>query len=182
MKTLKTFFLLLAMVVTNSSYAQTKEETIEWLNTNGRDFLKMSFVSNETKFEMRGELLEVKSDTLIFVHGFHSLCNNCHFSYKTTKVPLNSIMYQDINSIPIKMSDFSTHNFPVGTSYFNVKTNGFFDRFENEKGEKQKWYFYEESPLEIPFDKANEENAKRTLKARMHLAKLSGAKENKQTF
>ena len=31
MKTLKTFFLLLAMVVTNSSYAQTKEETILWL-------------------------------------------------------------------------------------------------------------------------------------------------------
>ena len=31
MKTLKTFFVLIAMVITSSGYAQTKEETIAWL-------------------------------------------------------------------------------------------------------------------------------------------------------
>ena len=36
--------------------------------------------------------------------------------------------------------------------------------------------------MRVYYNADNEENAKRALKAIMHLAKLNGAKENKQTF
>ena len=181
MKTLKTFFVLLAVIVASSSYGQTKEETMEWLNTNGRDFLEMSY-KNSADFKMSGELQKIKSDTLIFYQNFYRRCSTCDNIYETIKVPFNYIKYQEINSIPIKIADSSTRKFPDGTPYFIVKVNSKFSRVEVGNETNQKWSTYGEGTLEIPFDKANEENAKRALKAIMHLAKLSGAKENKQTF
>ncbi len=45
-----------------------------------------------------------------------------------------------------------------------------------------KWHQDDESSYSIYYKKDDEANAKRVLKAIMHLAKLSGAKENKQIF
>ena len=51
MKTLKTFFVLLAIIVTSSTYSQTKEETMEWLERNGKDFLSSEIsVMSPTEF------------------------------------------------------------------------------------------------------------------------------------
>lgn len=46
----------------------------------------------------------------------------------------------------------------------------------------EEWHQDDESSYSIYYKKDDEANAKRVLKAIMHLAKLSGAKENKQIF
>lgn len=70
MKTLKTFFVLIAMVITSSGYAQTKEETIEWLNTNGsvlsKTYLRGS--GDRDKYDRIDiQFSKIKNDTVEFL-------------------------------------------------------------------------------------------------------------------
>jgi hypothetical protein len=46
----------------------------------------------------------------------------------------------------------------------------------------KEWDEEEQSIYEFYYKRADADNAKRVLKAIMHLAKLSGAKENRQSF
>ena len=172
MKTLKTFFVLLAMLVTSSSYAQTKEETIEWLNRNGRDFLSIYYYkSNEGRIAVGYELLPINNDTLVYKKLVYGITDKV-ISY-LSKVKFNSILYQDVESVPVIQYDKNHYS---NLYYFNVKTSGY-SRKEDLESEEEEY-----KDLPIYFIKDNEEKAKRALKAIMHLAKLSGAKENKQTF
>lgn len=171
MKTLKTFFVLLAVIVASSSYGQTKEETIEWLNRNGKDFFdcNCSYIVNKTEEVTDWNNIElISNDTLRIINKYthKSKLNNSFYD-----VPYTSILYQDINTVSI----IDYKDCPQIKS-FVVKNVGFIKGYNNQPRESA------EGDLYIRFDKTNEENAKRTLKAIMHLAKLSGAKENKQTF
>ena len=172
MKTLKTFFLLLAMVVTSSSYAQTKEETIEWLNTNGLDFLFIEYYkANKGGYALGFKLLPINNDTLIYEKLAYGLTDRAIPTL--SKVKLNSTLYQDVETVPVYQYE---PNYYSNLYYFKVKTSGFSYKYDSQSKEE------EYKDLSIYFKKDNEENAKRVLKAIMHLAKLSGAKENKQTF
>ena len=173
MKTLKTFFVLLAMVITSSGYAQTKEETIEWLNTNGsvlsKTYLRGS--GDRDKYDRIDiQFSKIKNDTV----EFFSTSNDDHNSYKDQhlRVSLSSILYQDVNTLP--KETFSKNS---SYGYFIIK-------LLPESGSKVAPGDIEEkvSTFYIAYSKDNEENVKRVLKAIMYLAKLSGAKENKQTF
>ena len=172
MKTLKTFFVLLAMVITSSGYAQTKEETIEWLNTNGSHLLSTFLEGTHSKIPDRISIgfREIENDTVEF--GLNSHDDYYDINVSTLRVTLSSILYQDVNIIPkITFSKNSSYG------YFIIK-------LLPKSGSKVASGNIEEkvSTFYIAYSKDNEENVKRVLKAIMHLAKLSGAKENKQTF
>lgn len=172
MKTLKKLFLFLALVCAGNSFGQTKEETIEWLNVNGKSLSSMSF-KNEDNVQVIFKLKEVTADSLKFyinVIGATGLQNpwiKC--------VLLKDILYEDISKIE-KYKGW-TNAFLIKLSLKNKATN-----VPIENGNEQ-WSKKQIEELEnIRFYYTNEENAKRVIKAIMHLAKLSGAKENKQTF
>ena len=57
-----------------------------------------------------------------------------------------------------------------------------FTTYDLNNGKKSEVKVSKGSNLSLNYNTDNEENAKRTLKATMHLAKLNGAKENKQPF
>jgi hypothetical protein len=65
--------------------------------------------------------------------------------------------------------------------YFNLKIQELI-RYDIENGEKSEVKILDKKDMRVYYNADNEENAKRTLKAIMHLAKLNGAKENKQHF
>ncbi|WP_159801776.1 hypothetical protein [Flavobacterium sp. MK4S-17] len=156
MKTLKTLFLILALVCAGNSFGQTKEETIEWLETNGLD------IAGDT-----GLSYKIVNDTLS-VWVFESDC--LHHTYK---VNLKDILFEKPEALISKKFECSK------IKYFEIRTKKNKTIFKSGK----------KGAIEEPVDKGgflffyrNEENAKRVIKAIMHLAKLSGAKENKQTF
>lgn len=155
MKTLKKLFLFLALVCAGNSFGQTKEETIEWLETNGLD------IAGDT-----GLSYKIVNDTLS-VWVFESDC-----LHQTYKVNLKDILFEKPEALISKKFECSKFNFFV----IRMKKNKTI--FKSGKS----------GAIEKPVDMGflffyrNEENAKRVIKAIMHLAKLSGAKENKQTF
>lgn len=158
--------------------AQSKEETIEWLNTNGRDFLYVTntYIVNSSSGATVTDkyyLNETKNDTLIFKdENYSSTGTTTGFR----RLPFKSILYQDVNTITIQEDDKNPE-----IVYFKLKTEPYKTLWISYDGKHQESSDFS-TTLWIPYYKKNEENVKRTLKAIMHLAKLSGAKENKQTF
>ena len=152
MKTLKTIFLFLVLVCAGNSFGQTKEETIEWLETNGLNIAGGPNLS-----------YKIDNDTL-FVYMYDFNCNLKNYS----KVHLKDILFEKLEGL-VKRNIFDCE-----VKAFDIRTKEnkvilFRDKIE-EPDTGFVFFFY------------NEENAKRVIKAIMHLAKLSGAKENKQTF
>lgn len=160
------------IVGTANLAAQTKEETIEWINTNGRDFL---FVNPDSDNYRIGQIMyEITSDSLKISTVFYMpKATEDYYNYLLFK----SILYQDVNTIPIK-----EHEDDFRVKYFIVKTEPLKIRIKRTTDSGSNLRFPDSQEFRIYFYKENEENAKRTLKAIMHLAELSGAKENKQIF
>ena len=172
MKLLKTLFLFLAMMYAGNSYAQTKEETIEWLNRNGKSMIETLFIIDNKLVSPSIYFLfdNIVKDTI----SFRVQSNDDHYKehrWRDIDIPLGSILYQDVNSL---VKTTFTKNSDYG--YFAIQL------LPNSGYVKGGEYNYHISTFYFPYKKTNEENAKRVIKAIMHLAKLSGAKENKQTF
>ena len=155
MKTLKTILIFLVLISAENSFGQTKEETIEWLETNGLD------IAGDT-----GLSYKIVNDTLS-VWVFESDCLD-----QTYKVNLKDILFEKPEALINKNFECSKFKF------FDIRTKKNKTIFKSGKSGAI------EEPVDMgfPFFYRNEENAKRVIKAIMHLAKLSGAKENKQTF
>lgn len=155
MKTLKTILIFLALISAGNSFGQTKEETIEWLETNGLD------IAGDI-----GLSYKIVNDTLS-VWVFENDC--LHQNYKAN---LKDILFEKPEALINKNFECSKFKF------FEIRTK------KNKTISKSVKRGAIEEPVDMgfPFFYRNEENAKHVIKAIMHLAKLSGAKENKQTF
>ena len=181
MKLLKTLFLFLAMMYAGNSYAQTKEETIEWLNRNGKAFLRTTECErpfNDERIYSK-YYIEIEKDILkVFEDESFSkrTGRGTYFKY----INWNQILYEDVSTIPVvgKTSDKCPE-----FNYFEIKVLGYKSGYKPDDKEVRNYEgCTNDCTIYLAFDSNNLENAKRTLKAIMHLAKLSGAKENKQTF
>lgn len=171
---MKKLLFILTLLFSVSSFAQTKEETIEWLNTNGKDFLKTieyKFSCCQTLFQNA----EITNDTLCIVENVKNINTVGRYNYYSC-VKWNNVLYQDVNSVSISQ-DISNPNI----KYFNLKIQEYI-WYAIEDGKKSEVKILDKKDMRVYYNADNEENAKRTLKAIMHLAKLNGAKENKQTF
>jgi hypothetical protein len=166
----KLFALCLLLALMFEVKAQTKEETIDWLNTNGPSLLS---VNNKVGAEdHRRNFVEIKNDS---VHFYEKHDCDCTGGWTTNEyhyfIPVKSILFQDVSTL-IKKEDGQF-------AYFIIQLNpGTKIKYTND-GE---WSEREESNYSVYYDKEAETDATRVLKAIMNLAKLSGAKENKQTY
>lgn len=165
MKTLKTLFLFLALVCAGNSFGQTKEETIEWLETNGKEFIEPRYIEKYSDGQYNYIIIkiQVKKDALIIKQEIMHQGSSDNIKIIENIYYWNQLLYEDIKSVIIGHYTESVNH----VKFFKLK-------YQNDKNEIE--------ILELFFLKDNEENAKRVIKAIMHLAKLSGAKENKQTF
>ena len=74
MKTLKTFIVLLVMIISSNSYGQTKEETEQWLNEKFKKIVGVKFSNSEgdgfctLSFSLKDGLLN-SSTKLIYARG-----------------------------------------------------------------------------------------------------------------
>ncbi|OYQ43970.1 hypothetical protein CHU92_02705 [Flavobacterium cyanobacteriorum] len=172
MRMLKNTFLLFAILLANSTFSQTREETIEWLNINGKSLSSMSF-KNEGNVQVIFKLEEITTDSLRFYTNVVGT-DGTHNPW-IVSVLIKDILYEEITKIE-KYKGW-TNAFLIKLSLKNKSIH-----VPIENGDEQ-WSKKEIKEREdITFYYTNEENAKRVIKAIMHLAKLSGAKENKQTF
>ena len=169
---MKNLLFILTLFIATTSFAQTKEETIEWWDTNGKDFLKTidcKFSCCRTVFYST----EIKNDTLCVIENVRDSKGKYDYYWC---VKWSNILYQDVNSVSISQ-ETSCPNI----KYFNLKIQELI-RYDIENGEKSEVKILDKKDMRVYYNADNEENAKRDLKAIMHLAKLNGAKENKQTF
>ncbi len=183
MKTLKTIlivFLLLRAVV---SFGQTKEETIEWLNNNGSTLLNTGiFKQNDNGINAFLQRFEkIKNDTMLYYQSFDcQSCGDKTLDITIDNIPVSSILYQDVNTL-VKMK--SERNQNIGYFVVRLIPNTNVPTYVSISSYRKEYYRNDQKDkIEFYYQLNNEENAKRVLKAIMHLAKLSGAKENKQTF
>ena len=181
MKLLKTLFLFLAMMYAGNSYAQTKEETIEWLNRNGKAFLRTTECErpfNDERIYIK-YFIEIEKDILkVFEDESFSkrTGRGTYFKY----VNWNQILYEDVSTVPVEVK---TSDKCPEFKYFKLKVLGYKYGYKPDDKEVRNYEdCTNECTIYLAFDSNNLENAKRSLKAILHLAKLSGAKENKQTF
>ncbi len=168
MRNLKTIFVLSAILIANSAFSQTKAETIEWLKTNGKDFLTAFYCGNSEKY-----YIEITDDVLTIIVYDKTVGTPTHY-YSNLK--WNNILYQDVSSV----SKSQSNDCPQ-IKLFVIKAQEY-NEYSMEKGGKKSDVKVEKGNIYLRYDAEKEEDVKRTLKAIMHLAKLSGAKENKQTF
>lgn len=171
MKTIITLCLAVFFIAgTQNTKAQTKEETIEWLNVNGKS---LSYFIEETSNQFIQDYFEkVEEGYLFFCHRYDHKENTSYWM-GTYKIPINAILYEDVSTLI------------SGDGYISFKlTKDDYEYIREEKDSNGK----KETKTEIrnmedfTLRTKNFDNYKRVLKAIMHLAKLSGAKENKQTF
>ncbi len=179
MKHITTFICLVMLIIagTQNAQAQTKEETIEWLNINGNILLQAKIRPYTDNTEFTSDLIESKLDTLFLEDKIYDNGNFNPILYDTYAIPFSSILYQDANSVVVKDEE----NKNSENKYFVLQTKKYLRNRRN-KNESAGHTSKETGFVKIYFHKNNEENAKRVLRAIMHLAKLSGAKENKHHF
>lgn len=169
MKTITKFglavILFMVIAVSNHAQAQTKEETIDWLNTNGR-----SLFNSGTKI-----------DEKVYTYSFDRIENgNAIFKSNwgrddiETRIPVTSILYQDVNTLSTIKKDYI-----LDAIWININLNG---SEIKENGKIIESTNINSKLFQVLVKNEDLENVKRVLKAIMHLAKLSGAKENKQLF
>ena len=174
MKTLKAIFIFLALISAGNSFGQTKEETIEWLQTNAADLANCAIDYSYREDEYKNVFLikEISKDSISYIWG--GRLSSFDFDSKGDKytVAFKDILFQDVSTLALK-------NIPkIYISRYIIKTKENKIKLQNLETGKIEYT----SDFDMLFKPGNEENAKRVIKAIMHLAKLSGAKENKQTF
>lgn len=167
MKTLKTLFLFLALVCAGNSFGQTKEETLDWLNMNAKDLIDCNFLYPSGKFKVWFIIQSFTMDSFTYKSGSSDSSFNIEDNGS-----LYRVAYKDI--ILLDVSKLSKTDGNVPRLIVKTKLNAQMKLDSNNNPTEYSEDIY------IVFE--NEENAKRVIKAIMHLAKLSGAKENKQTF
>jgi len=153
--------------------AQTKEETIQWLNDYGTD-LTFSYLDNQAKFkgfDMEFLHFEDRGD-LKYEDGTRNAT-----TIISEKVSPKDILYQDITTISENSFEYDGESF-----IFRIKTkpktvvyeSNIIDHFKSgDRIEKEKIL---RSVIIIIFDsKEQQKDAIRLIKAIMNLAKLSGA-------
>lgn len=181
MKVLKTKLAAFLLLQALFSFGQTKEETIEWLNRNGKAFLRTTECErpfNDERIYIK-YFIEIEKDILkVFEDESFSkrTGRGTYFKY----VNWNQILYEDVSTVPVEVK---TSDKCPEFKYFKLKVLGY--KFGYKPDDKEVRNYEDctnECTIYLAFDSNNLENAKRSLKAIMHLAKLSGAKENKQTF
>jgi len=156
MKTLKTIItatvMLFALTSTQQTQAQTKEETLEWLQINGNNYLQNDVECNwsDGSSKYYSYIYSFTEDSIILNHN------------------KNKIFYKDV----LFVSDISQLDEEeiTGKGYC---TDYLLIYINTNSGKKA---------FNIKNNQKSRENAHRALKAIMHMAKLSGAKENKQIF
>jgi hypothetical protein len=170
MKTLKTLFLFLALVSAGNSFGQTKEETIEWLELEG---MTSSFYKLDNGVSVRKNY-EFVNDSITVLQFIDFPSGDT--SKNVSQIAFKDILYyQDVDKIMDR--EYNEDSTPT-IRIFDIITTSFvyyFDEGERKVDNRRTKHKYE-------FAEADEQIARRTLKAIMHLAKLSGAKEYKQTF
>ncbi len=173
------FGILLFPAVT--SFGQTKEETIEWLNRNGKAFLRTTECErpfNDERIYIK-HYIEIEKD-ILKVFGDESFSKRTGRGTYFKYINWNQILYEDVSTVPIEVN--LSDKCPE-FKYFKVKVLGYKSGYKpDDKEARNDEGCTNDCTIYLAFDSNNLENAKRTLKAIMHLAKLSGAKENKQTF
>jgi hypothetical protein len=103
MKTVKTLFILLALVIAGNSFGQTKEETIEWLKTKGLLNFK---VTNDSKGTTKSCRIMIVNENIYFIYEATNKNWNTTEPLKASmKVALEDILYEDVTNINTKISD-----------------------------------------------------------------------------
>lgn len=116
---MKKLLFILTLFLATTSFAQTKEETIDWWNINGKDFLKTinyKISCCQTLFYNA----EITNDTLCIIEnarGINYVEKNDYYSC----VKLSNILYQDVNSVSISQETGNPN-----IKYFNLKVQGLF--------------------------------------------------------
>lgn len=168
----KILLILFVLVCAGNSFGQTKEETIEWLNVNGKSLSYTSYEDDGGKVIFK--IKKATNDSLSFY--INHIGSTGYQNPWIISVCIKDILFEDISKIE-KSNAFGCETFSIKLA-MNCKTTQIPIEYGNEQWSKK---IIREKD-EIAFYYTNEENAIRVIKAIMHLAKLSGAKENKQTF
>jgi hypothetical protein len=173
MKAFKHTLLLLAILIAHNTFAQTKEETLEWLQINATDLVNCRIeYGSDNKFANVFYIQEISKDSISYIGG--AAASSFDFKRKGYKftVAFKDIIFQDVSTLTMKDSA------EKDMGWYSIKTKE--NKIKRQNLETGKIEYT--SDFYMLFKPGNEENAKRVIKAIMHLAKLSGAKENKQTF
>jgi hypothetical protein len=178
---MKKLLFIFTLFISVSSVAQTKEETIEWINTNGKDLTYFSVEDkpNLVSYEHKIEGIDKDNQNLIIYYGIHHYTKNLqtnNLEYKNSNdkffhIPLKSVLYEEISTLQKKVADRANRQ------YYIIKLA---PQTPVSMKENDNLTTINANSFEIFYN--NEENISRVIKAIMHLAKLNGAKENKQTF
>ena len=169
MKTNTTILLTFFMLFSMASFGQTKEETLEWFKDFGEKLAKKEKIcENETTFEFN-----------VVLNDEYLICTelNTRRGFETSITlfyKLSNILVDDFTKLKIKTTVFCDIKY-VQFNYkgeYTSKTTDF--RGTNSTN------YNKSSEITIYFKDV--EDVKRVISAIMHMAKLSGAKENKRTF
>lgn len=172
LKTILTAFLLLQAAV---SFGQTKEETISWLKANANTLLINTYTVGPYQFSNSVYMIDNENITLCRKEVRSTEWNYTEYY----NLPFKSILYQDVNTI--HKATYTSDGKPTDVYYFIIKLEPKSGAYKYSDKNIQK-EIIDDDYVTFYFMKDSEQDIKRILKAIMHLAKLSGAKENKQTF
>lgn len=183
----KLLFIVCFIFTLGNTNAQTKEETIEWINTNAKE---LSYFSVDDKpnnrVDYEDEIVGLSNNHLnLIIHKgthhyekFYPSTKSDDFEYKHKVsndvffyIPIKSILYEETSTLQKKVTDRGNRQ------YYMIKLA---PQTLVTKKENDKLSTHSTNGFQIFYN--NEENISRIIKAIMHLAKLNGAKENKQSF
>lgn len=183
MKKLKTVIIILFLFQSIFSFSQTKEETIQWLNDYGVKLMnieKSTFLKDGKSALNQFKFLGCDGAYLTFIRLYQSKTTNNTLSVETKdiyKIALKSIFVQDISSL---QKSKESGSLIIKTEINAVMEEEYIDGdvFFPPPNEDKKKRESNGTDIYISiFDEDKEEDAKRVIKAIIHLAKLSGAKE-----
>jgi hypothetical protein len=161
-------FLLLSTL----TYGQTKEETIEWLNNNMELLLPTTYCSGINGNETAIDKVKIENDSLIISREWQGLAK--------WSVAIKDLLYQETNLNNLSDKPYFKYCPDIVCFIFQSKKDKIEYKSNGSKGVAYPTKF--ESAFYIKYKKENNNDAMRVVKAIMHLAKLSGATQNKQTF
>lgn len=169
----KNLFLIASFfLLSTTSYAQTKEETIEWLNNNMELLLPDTYCCCINKDETAIDNFKIENDSLIVTRKWQGI--------SITSVAIKDLLYQETNLNNLSDKPYFDKCPEIVMFIFQSKKDKVKNTVTNTKGVVSQTDF--SSVIRITYNKQNHDNAMRVVKAIMHLAKLSGATQNKQTF
>lgn len=158
------------LLCTVSSFAQTKEETLEWLNQNS--------LYCELVFKYDG--VQYSYNYLFYEDHFVEACS---YLYNTSnwknnkKIYYKDIFMQDVSRLDVENN--SKSNPPI--TYINIRLSKYYDKgaddysYEEKDGNRFSFYYKTNQPNA-------RKNLEKVLRAIMHMAKLHGAEPYKDLF